>query len=220
MTALVVFDVDGTLIDSQANIILAMSDAFERQRLTVPAAQAIRRIVGLSLVEAMEVLLPQADAGQHRALAEDYKTAFHRLRGAGMVDEPLYPGAREAVEALADAGMMLGVATGKSDRGLAKCLETHALGHHFITLQTADRHPSKPHPSMLQQAMADAGVDPQRTVMIGDTAYDMEMAMNASVRALGVAWGYHDPQELTAAGALQILDDFSQVVPAMVALRQ
>jgi phosphoglycolate phosphatase len=215
---LVVFDVDGTLVDSQANIIRAMTDTFDRHQLTVPGHHAIRRIVGLSLVEAMQALLPQADAGLHQSLAQDYKGAFQRLRGNGLVDEPLFPGARDAIAALLDAGHILGVATGKSDRGLALCLDHHGLLPLFTTLQTADRHPSKPHPAMLQAAMAEAGATPQDTIMVGDTAYDMAMACDAGALAIGVDWGYHDAHELIAAGAAQVLDQFD-ALPAAVAAR-
>jgi phosphoglycolate phosphatase len=93
------------------------------------------------------------------------------------------------------------VATGKSDRGLKGCLVNHGVFDLFVTLQTADRHPSKPHPAMLHAAMAEAGAAPAETVVIGDTAYDIEMASAAGVRALGVAWGYHEAEELLAAGA-------------------
>ena len=107
----------------------------------------------------------------------------------------------DLVEALHADGWLLGVATGKSDRGLEHCLASHGLSRHFVTLQTADRHPSKPHPAMLEAALFEAGAMPQHAVMIGDTAYDMVMAVNAGVRALGVDWGYHTPAELVDAGA-------------------
>jgi phosphoglycolate phosphatase len=106
---------------------------------------------------------------------------------------------------------MLGVATGKSDRGLFHCLESHGLLDHFVTLQTADRHPSKPHPSMIEHAMAEAGADAAVTVMIGDTSFDMAMGVNAGVRALGVDWGYHTPEELMAAGAEMVVTDMEQL---------
>jgi len=201
---LALFDCDGTLVDSQANICLAMEHSFDRAGLVPPTRAATRRIVGLSLVEAMRVLLPEADAALHLALAEDYKAAFHRLRGNGLVDEPLFEGIAEAIETLDQAGWMLGVATGKSDRGLRLCLAHHGLAHRFITLQTADRHPSKPHPSMAELAMVEAGAAPETTVMIGDTSFDMAMAVAAGSHALGVAWGYHPPEELTLAGAHRV----------------
>jgi phosphoglycolate phosphatase len=129
------------------------------------------------------------------------------MRGAGTVHEPLFDGIAELVERLDADGWLLGVATGKSDRGLSLCLSHHGLLKRFVTLQTADRHPSKPHPSMILQAMADAGAVAETTVMIGDTSFDMEMAVNAGTRALGVAWGYHPPEELMDAGAARVAVD-------------
>jgi phosphoglycolate phosphatase len=202
MNRLALFDCDGTLVDSQANICRAVEDTFAAHRLDVPTREAIRRIVGLSLVEAMAALVPQAEAAQHHALAADYKTAFQTMRGnGGLADEPLFEGLLAVLDQLEADGWLFGVATGKSDRGLAHILAAHGLTARFLTLQTADRHPSKPHPSMIAQAMADAGAAPETTVMIGDTSYDMLMARNAGTRALGVGWGYHPPAELHAAGA-------------------
>lgn len=212
---LIVFDCDGTLIDSQANICRAMEDCFGRAKLDPPDRHATRRIVGLSLVEAMQALLPEADGDLHVALAEDYKLAFQRLRAvSGLTDEPLYPGVAEVLAELNAAGWLLGVATGKSDRGLALCLDHHGLNRHFVTLQTADRHPSKPHPSMLETAMAEAGATPETTLMIGDTRFDMLMAAAANTTGIGVDWGYHDAPELRAAGAAHVLSD-ARDLPAL-----
>ncbi|MDB5679375.1 HAD-IA family hydrolase [Sphingomonas bacterium] len=202
MTRLAIFDCDGTLVDSQANICRAVEDAFTEARVAVPPRDAIRRIVGLSLVEAMQALVPDAGDADHRTLAQGYKDKFVAMRASGALDdEPLFNGIAELVATLASDGWLLGVATGKSNRGLAHVLAAHNLAHHFVTLQTADRHPSKPHPSMIEAAIAEAGADPATTAMIGDTSYDMIMATNAGVRAVGVGWGYHPPEELTAAGA-------------------
>jgi phosphoglycolate phosphatase len=198
---LAIFDCDGTLVDSQHNICLAMEDSFQRGGLVPPDRTAIRRIVGLSLLEAVQALVPDAHPDLHMQLGADYKSAFHRLRGNGLVDEPLFEGIAETILALVEDGWLLGVATGKSDRGLAHCLDHHGIAGHFVTLQTADRHPSKPHPSMIYQAMADAGAAPASTLMIGDTAFDIGMARAADVTAIGVAWGYHDPADLFAEGA-------------------
>ena len=204
MNRLALFDCDGTLVDSQANIILCMEDAFARAGLAPPDRHATRRIVGLSLVPAMQRLLPGAEDALHRQLAEDYKSAFQRLRGNGLVEEPMYDGMIAALDALEGDGWLLGVATGKSDRGLDLCLRHHGIRARFVTLQTADRHPSKPHPSMAQLAMTEAGASPSTTVMIGDTSFDMAMGVAAGARALGVDWGYHDPHELTSAGAYHV----------------
>jgi phosphoglycolate phosphatase len=212
MNRLALFDCDGTLVDSQANICLVMEECFERASLAPPPRERTRRIVGLSLVEAMRAMVPDAEPAMHRHLAEDYKTAFQRLRGRGLVEEPLFEGVAELLDTLEEGGWLLGVATGKSDRGLALCLEGHGLSRRFVTLQTADRHPSKPHPSMAQAALAETGAAPHLSLMIGDTSYDMAMARAAGMTAVGVAWGYHDRAELLRAGA-----DFIAGTPADIA---
>lgn len=201
MTRLAVFDCDGTLVDGQAAVCGAMASAFAECGLVAPPSHDVRRIVGLSLPVAIRRLAPDQTAEMHDQVVTAYKQAFFRARTAGLVVEPLYDGIRELLDTLRRAGWQLGVATGKSDRGLNGCLTGHAILDLFVTLQTADRHPSKPHPSMLEAAMAEAGALPAETVMIGDTAYDIEMARAAGCRAIGVAWGYHAPDELLAAGA-------------------
>jgi phosphoglycolate phosphatase len=214
MNRLAIFDCDGTLVDSQANICRAMEACFTAHRLDPPGRDAIRRIVGLSLVPAIAELLPEAEADLHIVLADEYKRAFHAMRGSGTLDpEPLFDGVAEAVEALDEAGWLLGVATGKSDRGLALILEHHGMRHRFVTLQTADRHPSKPHPSMIEAAIAEAGAVPETTAMIGDTSFDMLMAVAAGVRPIGVAWGYHTSHELIQAGAVHVAND-AHALPA------
>jgi phosphoglycolate phosphatase len=215
---LAIFDCDGTLVDSQADICAAMDSAFAAAGLPLPERNATRRIVGLSLFEAMRRLHPEGDAADHALLTQLYKDAFRARREAGSVAEPLYDGIAILIEELAADGWMLGVATGKSDRGLAHCLATHGLTGHFVTLQTADRHPSKPHPSMIEACLDATGTDRTATAMIGDTAYDMEMAVNAGVRAFGVDWGYHDPHELLDAGAeavAQSMDDLRRLLKGM-----
>ncbi|PTQ12816.1 haloacid dehalogenase [Sphingomonas oleivorans] len=215
---LAIFDCDGTLVDSQHNICTAMQQGFVAAGLTPPSREATLNIVGLSLVEAMQALLPDADPDLHVALGDHYKRAFTDLRAGGLVHEPLFEGMADALDALDRAGWLLGVATGKSDRGLGLCLDHHGLKQRFATLQTADRHPSKPHPSMIHQAMADAGADPQSTVMIGDTSYDIAMAKAAGVTAIGVAWGYHRPAELYAEGADLVADHPSQLISMLEGL--
>jgi phosphoglycolate phosphatase len=198
---LVVFDCDGTLVDSQHSICAAMTRAFEAVKLAPPERFAILSVVGLSLPAAMARLLPDAEADFHDHLADHYKAAFRALRQADGVQEPLYPGIAALVRELDEGGWMLGVATGKSDRGLHLCLTHHGLIDRFVTLQTADRHPSKPNPSMLMAAMAEAGAAPDTTVMIGDTSFDIDMGLAAGTRTIGVGWGYHHPDLLVAAGA-------------------
>lgn len=198
---LAVFDCDGTLVDGQAAVCGAMNAAFAECGLAAPPGHRVRRIVGLSLPAAMRDLAPGVEPEVHERLVAAYKQAFLRARTEGRVAEPLFDGIRELLGQLRAGGWHLGVATGKSDRGLARTLENHAIGELFVTLQTADRHPSKPHPSMLAAAMAETGAMPAATAMIGDTAYDIEMARAAGCRAIGVGWGYHAPEELLAAGA-------------------
>jgi phosphoglycolate phosphatase len=215
---LVMFDCDGTLVDSQHVIYAAMNHAFERHGLACPEIGAVRRVVGLGLVEAVEVLLPGADRDAHVAVAESYKNAFGELRLDPMHSEPLFPGVRESLEALAGAGFLLGVATGKSQRGLASTLDLHGLRDLFITLQTADDAPSKPHPGMLENALRATGARREDTVMIGDTVFDIRMARSARVHALGVSWGYHGAGELAEAGARHVLDDYAALHPWLGAL--
>lgn len=214
---LAVFDCDGTLVDSQHSICTAMTRAFEEAKLTPPDRVAILSVVGLSLTHAVARLLPQEQADFHAHLAERYKLAFQDMRRDDGVSEPLYPGIADLIARLDGEGWLLGVATGKSDRGLALCLAAHGLADRFITLQTADRHPSKPHPSMLLTAMAEAGAAPETSVMIGDTSFDMLMGVEAGTRAIGVGWGYHTVADLRAAGAHGVAMDSEELYAHIVA---
>jgi phosphoglycolate phosphatase len=218
MNRLAIFDCDGTLVDSQHNICAAMEACFAAAGLERPARERTRSVVGLSLVEAMRAMLPEADRGTHAALAEGYKDAFHAMRARGLAEEPLFDGVAALIDALEADGWLLGIATGKSDRGLALCLEGHGLAGRFNTLQTADRHPSKPHPSMIEQAMAEAGASPATTLMIGDTSFDMAMARAAGATAIGALWGYHDAAELTRAGAHHLAAHPSDILALTKAL--
>ncbi len=215
---LVMFDCDGTLVDSQHVIFAAMNHAFDRHGMACPDMNAVRRVVGLGLVEAIEALMPALGREAHVALAESYKNAFGELRHDPLHAEPLFPGVREALAALADAGYLLGIATGKSQRGLASTLKLHGLGDLFVTLQTADDAPSKPHPGMLENALRVTGARASDTVMIGDTVFDIHMARNAGVHALGVSWGYHAPEELTEAGARHVLGEYAGLPSWLLAL--
>ncbi len=204
---LLIFDCDGTLADSQHMIVAAMDKAFASNGLAAPARHHVLGIVGLSLADAIEILHPEAGHVAVHQLAEDYKLAFQELR-RNAHQEPLYDGIRELLFGLADReDAVLGIATGKSRRGVRALLEREGLDSIFQTIQTADTHPSKPNPSMIHAAMSETGAEPSNTVMIGDTAYDMEMARAAGVTGLGVAWGYHPPDALTAAGAAEVLDE-------------
>lgn len=217
---LVVFDCDGTLVDSQHSIVSCMESAWRAFGLNVlPTAASVRRVVGLPLVESIARLHPDGTDADHVALADCYKQAFVALRRGGPEEEPLFPGVRETVRRLADAGVLLGIATGKGRRGLSVTLSRHELMEFFVTRQTADNAPGKPHPGMLLQAMAETGVDPAETVMVGDTTFDMMMARNAGVPAVGAAWGYHEPEELHEAGAGAVIPscaDLLSVLPGVM----
>jgi phosphoglycolate phosphatase len=201
MTKLAVFDCDGTLIDGQASICHAMEAAFAEVALPAPDKHQIRRMVGLSLPQAVRKLVPDIDEDMQRDIVDAYKRAFRAQREAGELSQPLFDGIAEVLDALHGAGWLLAVATGMSRRGLDHCLATHGLTRHFVSLQTADDNPSKPHPAMLEAALFEADAEAAQAVMIGDTVYDIQMARDAGVRAIGVDWGYHAPEELTAAGA-------------------
>lgn len=206
MNRLAIFDCDGTLVDSGATILAALRETFAQHGLQIPDGKASQRVIGLSLVEAMAALVPGGSAEQHEALAGDYKLVFQKLRAAGQVEEPLFDGVLELLDALEGDGWLLAVATGKSDRGLKHCLESHGIHARFVSLQTADRHPSKPHPSMVEQAIADAGATRETTFVVGDTSFDMAMAAAAGTMPIGAGWGYHEADELIEAGAIAVAD--------------
>ena len=197
MRGLAIFDCDGTLVDSGATIHAALRASFAENGLSVPRPSVSRRVIGLSLIEAMAALLPDATPEQHLKLAEDYKRAFMGMRAAGQVEEPLFDGVLELLDVLEDDGWLLAVATGKSDRGLKHCLDQHGIHARFVSLQTADRHPSKPDPSMVEQAIADAGAS---------------RAMNAGATGIGAGWGYHDADDLLGAGAVAVAEQPLEVL--------
>lgn len=209
---LAVFDVDGTLIDSRQVIHRAMERAFTRAGLGAIGYDRVRTIVGLELSEALGRLAPE-DYTHDRLmmLCAYYKEAFVEQRAQPGFEEPLYAGARETVERLADEGWLLGVATGKARRGLDIVFGHHGLHRYFQTLQTVDHGIGKPHPRMVLDAMAETGARPEETVVIGDTSFDMEMARSAGTRALGVSWGFHTAEEIAAGGAHEIHDSYDSL---------
>ncbi|MFN4101698.1 MAG: HAD-IA family hydrolase, partial [Pararhodobacter sp.] len=181
---LVIFDVDGTLVDSQEDILASMQAAFTGQGLPVPADAATKGIVGLSLPVAMQVLAPTVDAVRRDAMVVAYKAHYSALRVAhGAKGSPLFPGARAALDRLAALpGVQLAVATGKSRRGLDGLIEVHGLEGVFVSTQVADDHPSKPHPSMIHACLRETGVTAANAVMIGDTEFDIDMGHAAGIR--------------------------------------
>ena len=209
---LVIFDCDGTLVDSQHNIVAAMSQAIGEAGLPAVPRAAILSMVGLSLPLAIARLLPEVGPDLHARVTEGYRGAFGILRRDPAHHEPLYDGIAELLDTLSRRDdVLLGIATGKSVRGVTALLERMDLGRHFVTIQTADTNPSKPDPAMLLAAMTEAGVDAGDTVMIGDTTFDIEMARFAEVAPLGVGWGYHPPADLQEAGALSVSRDAGEL---------
>lgn len=215
---LIVFDFDGTLVDSQANIVRCMAEGFDAVGLEPPPAEAVRRVVGLSLELAIARLLPAEAAEAVVPLAAAYRSAFLRWRADPAFQEPLFEGVAETLERLEAPGLLLGIATGKNLRGLRASLERHGLAGRFATLQTPDHSPSKPHPGMLLRAMDELGCFPEETVLVGDTTYDIEMAQNAGTVSLGVSWGYHAPEELRAAGARAVLAAMGELPDSLLTL--
>jgi phosphoglycolate phosphatase len=204
---LVIFDCDGTLVDSQNAICAAMEHAFNMLQLPIPTRSDILNVVGLSLPQAFATLAAAHPVTIHAALAEHYRSDFPAKRQQALMHDPLYPAIGDVVTALSRRdNVRLGIATGKSKRGVARLLDREGWQTHFVTIQTADDNPSKPDPSMILRAMAETGAGPSSTTMIGDTSYDMEMARSAGVGAIGVTWGYHPAERLLAAGAHAVVD--------------
>lgn len=212
---LVVFDMDGTLVDSQHAIVEAMTEAFDARGQVLPPRDALLGVVGLSLPQAMAALAPHLPEIETRALARAYRDGWLARRDAGlpMAESPLYPGARAALERLTAEGTPMGVATGKARRGVDHVFRHHDLGRFFVTAQTADDHPSKPHPGMLIAARAETGAD--RGVMVGDTEFDVAMGRAAGFATVGVAWGYHPRARLEAAGADEVIEEFEALDAAL-----
>ncbi|MEC9198315.1 MAG: HAD-IA family hydrolase [Pseudomonadota bacterium] len=206
---LIIFDVDGTLVDSQADILASMQAGFAAVGQVAPERAQVLSIVGMSLDNAVAELAPDLDQATRDHIVATYKDTYAQLRASkGTASSPFYPGVRETLEQLFSVPhYLLGVATGKSRRGLTSLLDSHGLTGRFVTEQVADFHPSKPHPAMLHEAMRETGIDPQNTVMIGDTSFDIEMAKAAGVHPVGVSWGYHPVQRLNAPRVIDRMQD-------------
>ena len=205
---LVIFDVDGTLADSQHNIVEAQGRAFATLGLSAPTRKRALSVVGLSLEEAFVQLV--GASGPVDRLVDAYKEAWTNMRSEAGFAEPLYPGAREMIASLTGrSDLRLGIATGKSRKGVDRLLAEQGWNGIFATIHTADEHPSKPHPSMILTALAETGISATDTMMIGDTTFDMAMAVGAGVGPVGVAWGYHEAPALIASGAEVVVQDFT-----------
>ncbi len=213
---LAVFDCDGTLVDSQHAIFCSMSRAFATYGLPNLRSHSVRRIVGLSLYNAISVLAPEANSDLIENIHLAYSLEWKKMRANKSLEEPLFPGTLEAINALEDAGWLLGIATGKSYKGLIATLSHYGILDKFVTIQTSDKvmH-GKPNPEMMLATLNEANVDKSNAVMIGDTTFDIDMAMNAGVRSIGVNWGYHDAIELMASGAQCVINEFHELQSAL-----
>lgn len=206
---LIMFDMDGTLIDSGTIIAEHMAITFRDHGLPEPTREMSNSVVGLSLEIAM-ANLAKCEPDLAIVMAETYRGHYRTMLAAGDRHEPLYAGALDALARLrAHETSLLGIATGKGLHGVNRILALHELADHFVTLQTPDHNPSKPHPGMILRACAETGIDPAATVMIGDTTFDMELGRAAGAKAIGVSWGYHARVALEDAGAHIIIDDYA-----------
>lgn len=204
-------DLDGTLIDSQHHIVAAMSAAFQAEGLIPPTPAKVREIVGLPLDHAVRRLAPDVRGLQLERVVEAYRDAYFEAKDVDGSAEPLMPGARAALDALEAEGWLLAVVTGKGRRGLHDVLAAHGLLERFAILKSADDGPGKPDPTILLDAVYETGSRVDRTVMVGDTVFDMGMARRARVAGIAVTWGYHEPALLATEQPVAVIDRFDEL---------
>ncbi|MFC7380425.1 HAD-IA family hydrolase [Brevundimonas sp. GCM10030266] len=207
---LAVFDIDGTLVDSRASIHRAACDAARAMGLPEPEYDRVRMIVGLSLHKALHTLEPQLTDAELADFVAGFQASFRRMYEAGH-EEPLYDGAMDHLRRLHRDGWRLALATGQNRRGVARNLARQGWAEIFLSSHCAEDGPGKPDPAMLHAAMAACGAEPASTVMIGDTAHDATMAVNAGVLPLGVGWGFHTAEEQIAGGARHVSKSFGEL---------
>lgn len=205
---LLIFDWDGTLMDSEARIVACVEAAVADLGLASPGPDAIRNIIGLGLREAVHTLFPDAGDHLHLEIAERYRAHFFSSNEA---PSSLFEGTREVLEYLHEQDYLLAVATGKSRSGLDHALETTGMGGLFHVTRTADETYSKPHPEMLHQILDQFGLPPTKALMIGDTEYDLQMAANARMPSLGVDYGVHERERLLKLRPLACLGDIKEI---------
>ncbi|WP_396592937.1 HAD-IA family hydrolase [Brevundimonas sp. R86498] len=211
---LAVFDIDGTLVDSRASILKAATDAARALGLPDPHYDRVRQIVGLSLPHALAVLEPDLGPDELERFIAAFRDSFARMFDAGH-EEPLYPGAMDTLRRLHRDGWRLSLATGQNRRGVARNLARAGWAELFLSSHCAEDGPGKPDPAMLRAAMIAAGADAGSTIMIGDTAHDIAMALAAGAAAQGVGWGFHTVEEQLAAGARHVATDFDDLEAAL-----
>ena len=206
---LAIWDMDGTIVDSRDVIQKAMVRSFDALGLTPPEYEDTRKTIGLGLHDACQILAPDYSNIAH--LAATYKQAFIDQRAEPGFEEPLYDGAIEALQRLADDGWLIAMATGKSHQGIRAIFEKHPLAPYFDTIWCADDGPGKPHPFMCDEAMRAVGAAPHQSLIIGDAVHDIRMGLNAGIHTLGVSWGFGTTEELAASGAHEIHHDYESL---------
>jgi phosphoglycolate phosphatase len=204
---LIVFDWDGTVMDSTAVIAGSIQAACRDLDLPVPSDEAARHVIGMGLAQALHYAVPDAPEEMLQPMVERYR--HHYLAQDEAI--PLFAGAREMIAELHAAGYWLAVATGKSHIGLERAMQSSGMGIYFHAMRTADRTFSKPHPAMLQEIMGELGIEPSRVLMVGDTTHDLQMAINAGVDAVGMTHGAHPEDQLRELKPLALLDDFDEL---------
>lgn len=205
---LIIFDWDGTLMDSAAKIVRCFQAAASDVGVPVPPDAAVRNIIGLGLHEAMDMLLPGTDTATRMHVAECYRRHFLHV---DQTEATLFPGVTEGLTRLGESGYRLAIATGKARRGLDRVLRDTATSHYFCSTRCADEAFSKPHPQMLHDILDFTGVSVERAVMVGDTTYDLQMAASAAMGSLAVSYGAHERERLLAHRPLACLDSFTEV---------
>ncbi len=211
----VIWDVDGTLIDSRGSIFRAAVEAAHAINIDPPTYDQVRNIVGLSLFNALAMMRPDLDNETIAAYTHEFQQAFLRFHADPDFHDALYMGADETLRAVRAEGWLMGMATGQSRRGVTRNIAAYGWQDVFDCTFCADDGPSKPHPHMLECNLKTLGIDPHQAVMIGDTAHDIQMGSAAGVHTIGVSWGFHTVEELQAAGAGQIVHDFTELKAAL-----
>jgi phosphoglycolate phosphatase len=209
MYQLVIFDWDGTIMDSAMKIASCIQVSAKDVGLSVPTIAEAKNIIGLGLHEAMCKLFPDATSAELKAMVDAYK--YHFVTG-DKTEQKLFDGVAKGLHALEEAGAILAVATGKSRVGLDRVLNAVDLKHHFVVTRCADETRSKPHPQMLHEILDFTAIDPHKAIMIGDTTYDLDMAVNANISGLGAGYGVHSNEMLVNSKALSVEPSFEHII--------
>ena len=204
---LLVFDWDGTLIDSAQTIVACIQAACRDLGLPVPEDARASHVIGLGLQDALSYAIPGLPRDDYARVVESYRKHFF----ARDPDIPLFPGTRAMLAGLREHGHILAIATGKSRAGLARALDSTGLQSFFAASRCADQCVSKPAPDMIRELMEELGVDEANTLMIGDTVHDLQMAANAGVHAVGVSHGAHPKRELVALAPLACVESIDEL---------